>query len=242
MKLDILAFGAHPDDVELSCAGMLLAEKAHGKNTGIIDLTEGELGSRGSVETRYLESAKAAQILGLTVRENLQLKDGFFQSDIDTQMKVVRVIRKYRPEIVFCNAPEDRHPDHGRAAQLVADACFLSGLLKIVTTDEHGEQAHWRPKYVMHYIQDRFIEPDFLYDISPFFEAKMEAIKSYSTQFFNPSQEGPETYISKPEFLESINGRNKLLGKRIGVAYAEGFITKKIIGIQNLDAVIQHNT
>ena len=242
MKLDLLAFGVHPDDVELSCSGVLLVEKNNGKKTGIVDLTEGELGTRGTAETRYLEAADAARILGVDIRENLQLADGFFKNDEEHQRKVIQVIRKYKPEIVICNAPEDRHPDHGRSSSLVSDASFLSGLVKIETTDNGIGQEPWRPKYVLHYIQDRYLKPDFVVDISAVFEKKIEAIKAYKTQFYNPGIEGPETYISTPDFLDSVIYRYKMFGKMIGVKYAEGFISDKIIGIGNFDSLIKENT
>jgi bacillithiol biosynthesis deacetylase BshB1 len=235
MKLDILAFGAHPDDVELSCSGTLLIEKQLGKKVGIIDLTEGELGTRGSIETRRQESAEASVIMGIDVRENLGLPDGFFSNDKETLLKVIEVIRKYQPDIIICNATEDRHPDHGKAAGLVQDASFLSGLLK-VETKEHN--VPWRPKHVFNYIQDRYIDPQFIVDITPVFEKKMAAVKAYKTQFHNDEIEGPETYISRPGFLEFIVNRCKIFGKRIGVEYAEGFVTKKDIGIKSLDAMI----
>lgn len=242
MKLDLLAFGVHPDDVELSCSGVLLVEKSNGKKTGIVDLTEGELGTRGTAETRYLEAADAARILGVDIRENLQLADGFFKNDEDHQRKVIQVIRKYQPEIVICNAPEDRHPDHGRSARLVSDASFLSGLMKIETTDNGIIQDAWRPKYVLHYIQDRYLKPDFVVDISAVFEKKIEAIKAYKTQFHNPGIDGPQTYISTPDFLDSVIYRYKMFGKMIGVKYAEGFISEKTIGIRNFDSLIKENT
>ena len=242
MKLDLLAFGVHPDDVELSCSGVLLVEKNNGKKTGIVDLTEGELGTRGTAETRYLEAADAARILGVDIRENLQLADGFFKNDEEHQRKVIQVIRKYKPEIVICNAPEDRHPDHGRSSSLVSDASFLSGLVKIETTDNGIGQEPWRPKYVLHYIQDRYLKPDFVVDISAVFEKKIEAIKAYKTQFYNPGIDGPETYISTPDFLDSVIYRYKMFGKMIGVKYAEGFISDKTIGIRNFDSLIKENT
>lgn len=242
MKLDVLAFGVHPDDVELSCSGTLLVEKGNGKRTGIIDLTEGELGTRGSAEIRYREAADAAMILGVDIRENLQLADGFFKNDESHQLKVIRVIRKYKPEIVICNAPEDRHPDHGRSAELVSDASFLSGLSKIETIDNGLVQEPWRPAYVLHYIQDRYLKPDFVIDISAVFEKKLEAIKAYKTQFYNPELNEPETYISTPDFLESVIYRYKMFGKMIGVKFAEGFISDKTIGIRNFDALIKENT
>jgi len=176
------------------------------------------------------------------VRENLQLADGFFKNDEDHQRKVIQVIRKYKPEIVLCNAPEDRHPDHGRSAQLVSDASFLSGLVKIETKDNGITQEPWRPKYVLHYIQDRYLTPDFVVDISPVFEKKIEAIKAYKTQFHTPGMEGPQTYISTPDFLESVIYRYKMFGKMIGVKYAEGFISDKTIGISSFDALIKQNT
>ncbi len=242
MKLDVLAFAVHPDDVELSCSGTLMVEKNNGKKTGIIDLTEGELGTRGSVEKRYQEAADAAIILGVDVRENLQMADGFFQNDEIHQRKVIQAIRKYRPEIVLCNATEDRHPDHGKSAALVSDAAFLSGLIKIETSYNGINQDAWRPKYVLHYIQDRFIKPDFVLDITSVFERKLEAIKAYKTQFYNPDLNEPETYISTPDFLDSVIYRYKMFGKMIGVKYAEGYKTNKTIGIRNLDALIKENT
>ncbi len=242
MKLDVLAFGVHPDDVELSCAGVLLVEKKNGKKTGIIDLTEGELGTRGSAAIRKKEATDAAIILGVDIRENLGLADGFFQNNEASQRKVIEVIRKYRPEIIICNAPADRHPDHGRSARLVSDAAFLSGLSKIETTAEGKAQKEWRPKYVFHYIQDRYLKPDFIVDISDVFEKKLEAIKAYGTQFHNPEMDGPQTYISTPDFLDSVVYRYKMFGKMIGVKYAEGFISEKMIGISNFDALIKENT
>lgn len=242
MKLDVLAFGAHPDDVELSCAGLLMIEKLNGKRVGIIDLTQGELGTRGDANSRKKEADAASQIMGVDVRENLNLPDGFFQNDKEAQLKVIQVIRKFRPEVILCNAIEDRHPDHGKAAELVSDASFLSGLTKIQTYENDQLQASWRASYVLHYVQDRYIEPDFLIDISPVYEQKLQAIKAYETQFFNSNIDGPETYISTPEFLDNLINNNKLLGKRIGVKFAEGFLSKKTIGIRNLDAFIKNNT
>jgi bacillithiol biosynthesis deacetylase BshB1 len=243
MKLDILAFGVHPDDVELGCAGTLLASISQGKKVGIVDLTRGELGTRGTAETRNSESAAAAKVLGLSARENLDMADGFFEHNQQNVLKIVRVLRKYSPEIIICNAPEDRHPDHGRSAKLVSDAAFLAGLRKVETVDENGKQQEaWRPTYVFHYIQDRYLEPDFVFDITDFHEKKMEAIQCYATQFYNPELDEPNTYISSPEFLQSITGRDAILGKRIGVRYAEGFLTEKMLGIKSFDAFIQHST
>ena len=242
MKLDILAFGVHPDDVELSCAGVLLVEKKHGKKTGIIDLTAGELGTRGSGEIRKVEAAAAAKALGVDIRDNLEMADGFFQNDEAHQRKVITSIRTYQPEIVLCNAPQDRHPDHGRSSKLVADASFLSGLVKIQTENNGQAQQAWRPKYVFRYIQDRFLQPDFVVDITDVFEQKIEAIKAYRTQFHTEGIEGPQTYISTPDFLDSVLYRHKWFGKMIGVKYAEGFLTEKVIGFNNFDAIIKENT
>ncbi len=242
MKLDVLAIGVHPDDVELSCAGVLLVEKKNGKKTGIIDLTQGELGTRGTAETRRDEAEKAGTILGVDVRENLGLADGFFQNDRESQVKIIEAIRKYQPEIILCNAPEDRHPDHGRSAKLVSDATFLSGLVKIETKAGGLIQQPWRPKYVLHYIQDRFLKPNFVIDITDVFEKKLESIRAYATQFHNPGLDGPETYISTPDFLDSIIYRSKMLGKMIGVKYAEGFISEKMIGLKSLEVLIKENT
>jgi len=242
MKLDLLAFGVHPDDVELSCAGVLLLEKNNGKKTGIIDMTQGELGTRGTAETRKKEAAIASAILQVDIRENLKMADGFFSNDEAHQRKIIEVLRKYQPEIVLCNAPQDRHPDHGRSAKLVADACFLSGLMKIETKENGLIQTAWRPKYVFHYVQDRFLMPNFVVDITDVFEQKIESIKAYSTQFHQPGEEGPETYISTPDFLDSVIYRHKWFGKMIGVKYAEGFISEKMIGLSNFDSIIQQNT
>jgi len=242
MKLDILAFGVHPDDVELSCAGVLLVEKLNGKKTGIIDLTQGELGTRGTAETRKTEAAAAAKILGVEVRENLMMADGFFSNDETHQRKIITTLRTYQPEIILCNAPSDRHPDHGRSARLVNDAAFLSGLKKIETFQDGIAQEAWRPKYVFNYIQDRFLNPDFVIDISTVFEQKIEAIKAYGTQFYSTDSNEPQTYISTPDFLDSVVYRHKWFGKMIGVKYAEGFITQKMIGFNNFDAIIKHDT
>jgi N-acetylglucosamine malate deacetylase 1 len=241
-KLDVLAFGVHPDDVELGCSGTILACIAEGKKVGIIDLTRGELGTRGTAETRKTEAANAAKVLGVQIRENLGMADAFFQNDEKHQRVVIEVIRRYRPEIVLCNAPEDRHPDHGRSSKLVADASFLSGLRKIVTQNEGEEQEAWRPKYVFHYLQDRFLQPDFVVDISAYMDKKSESILAYTTQFHNPNLNEPQTYISSPEFLETIKARAMMLGKRIGVKFAEGYITEKMVGIKSFDAFIQHTT
>lgn len=239
MKLDILAFGVHPDDVELSCAGTLMMEMNHGKRAGIIDLTRGELGTRGTAETRKVEAEAAAKIIGIHVRENLGMRDGFFKNDEEHQLMVIQKIRQYQPEIVLCNALSDRHPDHGRSARLVSDSCFLSGLRKIETHLNGTLQQAWKPKYVFHFIQDRYAEPDFIYDITPVFERKMESVKAYGTQFNATNDEEPQTYISTPAYFDTIISRHKMFGKRIGVEYGEGFITEKRIGINNFDALIQ---
>jgi N-acetylglucosamine malate deacetylase 1 len=245
MKLDLLAIGVHPDDVELSCSGTVINEIKRGKKAGILDLTQGELGTRGTVETRYAEAAKAAEIMGVSVRENLKMRDGFFKNDEAHQLQLIQAIRKYQPEVVLANALHDRHPDHGRAGHLIATACFLSGLAKIETKDKDGEpQLKWRPKYILHYLQDWYHEPDILVDITDVFDQRMEAIVAYATQFYNPvdGDEGPQTYISTPDFLDSIIGRARMMGKRIGVKYAEGFISEKKIGIRSLDALLQVET
>lgn len=239
MKLDILAFGVHPDDVELSCGGTLLIEMVHGKKTGIIDLTRGELGTRGTAYTRKEEAAAAASILGVHVRENLEMRDGFFKNDEEHQLQVIQKLRQYKPEIVLCNAVEDRHPDHGRSSRLVSDSCFLSGLRKIETSLDGVQQEAWRPKYVFHYIQDRYLNPDFVIDVSSVFEKKLQAIRAYGTQFHNPELDEPQTYISTPGYLDSVIYRHKMFGKMIGVDYAEGFVTEKMIGIESFDAFIQ---
>ena len=242
MKADILAFGVHPDDVELGCSGTLIATVAQGKKVAVVDLTRGELGTRGTVEIRSVEAANAAKAMSLHARENLQMADGFFQSDESNVRKVITAIRKYQPEIVLCNAPDDRHPDHGRSSRLVADAAFLSGLRKIETSYNGEAQKEWRPSYVFHYIQDRYLKPDFLFDISDHFEQKIKAILCYTTQFNTTDTSEPETYISNPDFLDVIKARALMFGKRIGVKYAEGYLTTKMVGVKSFDAFIQKVT
>lgn len=245
MKLDILAIAVHPDDAELSCSGTLINEIKRGKKAGIIDLTQGELGTRGSVETRYKEAADAAMIMGVQVRENLKMRDGFFENNEANKLKIITAIRKYQPAIVLANALEDRHPDHGRAGKMIAESCFLAGLSKIETKDENGEiQARWRPYHVLHFIQDRYYEPDIVVDISDSFEQRMKAILAYNTQFHtgNFTTGEPQTYISTPGFLEAIIARAKLMGKKIGTEYGEGFISEKMLGIRSLDALVQVET
>lgn len=234
MKLDILAFGAHPDDVELSCSGTLLKHIQLGKKAGIVDLTEGELGTRGSREIRIKEAEHAAKILGVHARENLKMADGFFQNDKEHQLKVIQMIRKYRPEIVLANAIHDRHPDHGRASQLVSEACFLSGLRKIETSIEGKIQDVWRPKAVYHYIQFTEHRPSFLVDVSNCMETKMESIKAYQSQFYNPESGEPETILTSPEFLEHLYQKAAEHGRMIGVKYAEGYVAERYVGVGNL--------
>ncbi len=235
IKLDILAIGVHPDDVELSCSGTLLKQIAFGNSVGILDLTRGELGSRGSAEIRDEEARTAQLMMGAVVRENAGMKDGFFKHNEENLLKIIRVIRKYRPEIVLANALEDRHPDHGRAAKLTADACFLSGLLKIETTDESGDaQRPWRPAHLYHYMQDRSLNPDFVVDISPFAERKMELIKAYSSQFYNPELPGPQTPISDKNFLLSVQAKDRVFGRLLNVEFAEAFNAARAVGVKDL--------
>lgn len=234
MKLDILAIGVHPDDVELSASGTILKHIALGKTVGILDLTRGELGTRGNAELRAKEATHAAKILGLSIREQLSMADGFFENNEAHQKEIIRIIRKYQPEIVLCNAITDRHPDHGRAAKLTADACFYSGLVKVETKENGKIQAAWRPKAVYHYIQDYFIEPDFVIDITPFIGKKIESIMAYSSQFFDPNSKEPETPISTKNFLEYVKSKGSLFGRAINVDYAEGYTVSRYIGIENL--------
>ena len=234
MKLDILAFGAHPDDVELGCSGTIAKEISLGKKVGIIDLTQGELGTRGSVAIRNAESKKATQILGVAVRENLDMRDGFFINDEAHQLKIIEMIRKYQPEIVLCNAIQDRHIDHGKGSKLVSDACFLSGLRKIETTLNGESQQAWRPKVVYHYIQWENIQPDFVVDISGFIDVKMESILAYSSQFYDPNSKEPESPISSKNFLDSVKYRAQDLGRIIGVAHGEGFTVERYLAVNSL--------
>ena len=238
MKLDILAFGAHPDDVELGCGGTIAKEIALGKKVGIIDLTRGELGTRGSKEIRDEEAKAAAKILGVSVRENLNMRDGFFANDEWHQLEIIKMIRKYQPEIVLCNAIEDRHIDHGKGSKLVSEACFLSGLMKIETENNGEKQKSWRPKIVYHYIQWNNITPDFVVDITGYNDKKVEAILAYGSQFYNSNSEEPETHISSKNFLESLNYRAKDLGRLIGTDYAEGFTTERYLAVNSLADLI----
>jgi bacillithiol biosynthesis deacetylase BshB1 len=228
--------------VELGCGGTLLGAVAEGKKVGVIDLTKGELGTRGTVTQRLNEAQLASKILGLTVRENLGMADGFFANDHAHQMLIVETIRRFQPAIIFVNAPEDRHPDHGRASELLEHAAFLSGLTKVETAHNGVAQAAWRPTQVFHYIQSRSLTPSFVVDISAHMEKKMESILAHSSQFYDPNSKEPETFISGTAFLEFVKGRAKELGQQIGVQYAEGFITKKLLGIGSLDAIIQNKT
>ena len=234
MKLDILAFGAHPDDVELGCAGTILKEIALGKKVGIVDLTRGELGTRGSAAIRDKEANAAAKILGVIARENLEMRDGFFVNDEKHQLEIIKMIRKYQPEIVLCNAIDDRHIDHGKGSTLVSDACFLSGLMKIETELDGEQQAAWRPKIVYHYIQWKNIEPDFVVDITGFTEKKIESILAYGSQFYDPNSKEPESPISSKNFLESLNYRSRDLGRLAGVEHAEGFTVERYVAVSSL--------
>lgn len=238
MKTDILAIGAHPDDVELGCGGTLAKLISEGKKVTVVDLTQGELGTRGTNITRAEEAKNASEILGISMRENLKMKDGFLQNSEEYQMQIVKMIRKYQPEIVFANAIDDRHPDHAKAAKLVSDACFLSGLIKI-ETNLHGEnQKAWRPKHVFHYIQWKHITPDFVVDISGFMTQKIEACLAYKTQFYNPASKEPMTPIATKDFLESLTYRAQDLGRLSGVEFAEGFTTEKLLAFKNFDGIV----
>ena len=238
MKLDILAFGAHPDDVELGCAATIAKEISLGKKVGIVDLTRGELGTRGSAELRDKEAQEAATILGVSVRENLNFADGFFVNDKEHQLAVIKMIRKYQPTIVLCNAIEDRHIDHPKGSVLVSDACFLSGLMKIETEEDGKQQEQWRPKQVYHYIQWKNLAPDFVVDVTGFMDLKTNAILAYSSQFFDPKSKEPETPITSKNFIESVRYRAKDLGRLIGVDSAEGFTTERYVAVENLSKLI----
>jgi bacillithiol biosynthesis deacetylase BshB1 len=234
MKVDILAIGVHPDDVELSCSGTILKHIELGYSVGILDLTKGELGTRGNAETRLMEAKKAAEILGVSFRANSEFSDGFFINDETHQRELIKFIRKYKPEIVLANAISDRHPDHGRAAALISESCFYSGLSKIETYFENEKQEAWRPKAVYHYVQDRFIKPDFVVDVSEHVDTKMKAIEAFASQFYNPNSTEPETPISSKEFYALILNRMATLGRDINCAYAEGFTVERTTGVNNL--------
>ncbi|WP_426475224.1 bacillithiol biosynthesis deacetylase BshB1 [Chryseobacterium balustinum] len=238
MKTDILAFGAHPDDVELGCGGTIAKLISEGKTIVIVDLTKGELGTRGTDQTRKEEATEAAKILGVAARENLGLKDGFLVNSEEYQMEIVKMIRKYRPEIVLANAIDDRHPDHAKAAKLVSDACFLAGLRKIETVLNGEVQEVWRPKQVFHYIQWKHIQPEFVIDISEHLDKKLEACMAFKTQFYDPTSKEPETPITSKDFYESLTYRAQDLGRLSGVAYAEGFTSEKLIALKNFDGIV----
>ncbi|MFD0762038.1 bacillithiol biosynthesis deacetylase BshB1 [Lutibacter aestuarii] len=235
MKLDILAIGAHPDDVELGCGGTIAKEISLGKKVGILDLTRGELGTRGSAEIRDTEASNAAKILGVSIRENLGFADGFFSNDKKHQLAIIEIIRKYQPEIVLCNAIDDRHIDHSKGSKLVSDACFLSGLVKIETQLNGKMQPAWRPKQVYHYIQWKNIEPDFVVDITGFIDAKIEAVKAYSSQFYNPNSKEPSSPISSKNFIDSVTYRAQDLGRLVGTEFAEGFNSERYVAVKSLE-------
>ncbi|MBL4708459.1 MAG: bacillithiol biosynthesis deacetylase BshB1 [Flavobacteriales bacterium] len=234
MKLDILAIGAHPDDIELSCAGTILKEIAAGKKVGVLDLTHGELGTRGSGELRLIEAAASAKILGLSCRENVDFADGFFKNDEEHIKGIVRILRKYRPEVILSNAPTDRHPDHGRGSKLTSDACFYSGLRRIETEMNGETQEAWRPKVIYNYIQDRFLKPDFVVDVTPFVPKKMESIKAFKSQFFNPESNEPESPLTMKNFFDYVSGRMVDMGRYIGADYAEGFLVERPAGVESI--------
>lgn len=238
MKLDILAFAAHPDDVELAASGTVMAHIALGKKVGIIDLTRGELGTRGSAELRDKEAAVSSVILGIDVRENLRMRDGFFKNDEEHQLKVISMIRKYQPEIIIANSEMDRHIDHGRGASLVHDSCFLSGLRKIETSHDGVSQEPWRPKAIYHYIQDYHTTPDLIFDITPFWERKMESIKAFSSQFYDPKSNEPESPISSKNFMDFLESRAREFGRVINVKYAEAFTVKRTMGSRDLTQLL----
>ena len=238
-KLDFLAFGAHPDDVELGCGATIAKLVSQGKKVGIVDLTRGELGTRGSAEIRTKETNEASKILGITIRENMDFKDGFFRNDEEHQLKIIQVIRKYQPDFVFCNAPDDRHIDHPKGSQLIVEASFLSGLTKINTDDSSGNaQKQWRPKNIYHYIQWKNLDPDFIFDVSGFHNTKMDAVKCYSSQFYDPKSKEPETPISTKNFLNFVQSRANDFGRIIGVEHGEGFISNRKLGFSSFDELI----
>lgn len=234
MKLDILVLAAHPDDAEISCGGTIAKHIASGKKVGVVDLTRGELGTRGTAEIRDQEAAASSKVLGLSIRENLGLRDGFFQNSEEDQLKVVAAIRKYQPEIVLTNAIHDRHPDHGRASELVYQSTFLSGLIKVETKLDGKVQSPWRPKAVYHFIQSLYIQPDFVVDVSEFWEKKIEALRAFKSQFYDPNSNEPETFISNPGFMKLIDSRGQELGYTIGAKYGEGFTVRRHVGVKDL--------
>jgi bacillithiol biosynthesis deacetylase BshB1 len=233
-KLDVLVFAAHPDDAELGCSGTIAALVAQGKKVGVVDFTQGEMGTRGTPEIRLQESAKAAKILQLSARENVGFKDVFFKNDETHQLKLVEMIRKYQPEIVIANAISDRHPDHGKGSSLASQACFMSGLRKIETSIEGINQSPWRPKVVYHYIQNNFINPDFVVDITPYWQTKIDSIMAFRSQFYDPTSKEPTSFISDPDFIPFIEARAREFGHKIMVKYGEGFTVERIPGVTDL--------
>lgn len=234
LKLDILVLSSHPDDAELGCGGTIIKHVLAGKKVGIADLTAGELGTRGTAESRAVEASEAARIMGVATRVNVGLPDGFFRNTKEAQLEVVKVIRRFQPEIVLANAVSDRHPDHGRGAKLAFDSCFLAGLKKVETMDAGVAQTPWRPRVLYHYIQSEFIIPDFVVDISSNWDRKMEAIRAFKSQFYDPSSKEPETYISKPGFLKMLEARAVEMGHAVGFQYGEGFTKSRWIGVDSL--------
>lgn len=235
MKLDILVMAAHPDDAEMSCAGTMAIAIEKGRKVGIVDFTRGELGTRGTPEIRAAEAKAASEILSISVRENLDFRDGFFKNDEEHQMKLIKTIRRYQPDIVLANAVEDRHPDHGKGAAIAVDACFLSGLRMIRTFEDDGtEQPAWRPKFLYHYIQDRYIKPDLVVDITKYWDLKEASIRAYKSQFYNPNSDEPESYLTSPEFLAFLKARSQEMGHSIGARYGEGFTKTKMLGVKDL--------
>ena len=239
MTVDVLAIAAHPDDIEMTCAGTVLSLVAQGKTVAGVDLTRGELGTRGTPEIRLRESAEGAKQMGLAARENMGFRDAFFRNDEEHQLALIPIIRQYRPKIVLTNAPDDRHPDHGRAAELVIQACFYAGLRQIKTVGKDGQpqEAH-RPNFIYHFIQDRSLTPDFVVDVSPYWNQKLEAIKAYQSQFFNPDSPEPQSYISGEPFMKFLEARTREHGHRIGVEFGEGFISKRMLGVTDLFALV----
>lgn len=238
MKVDFLAFGAHPDDVEMSCGGTIIKLISEGKKVAVVDLTEGELGTRGTAQTRFEEAREATRLMGISARENLMMTDGFLENSREYQMRIVKMIRKYRPEVVFSNAVSDRHPDHAKASKLVSDACFISGLKKIETQLDGEAQEYWRPKHIFNYIQWRDLKPDFVIDITGFLDQKIKACMAYKTQFYDPDSTEPMTPIATKDFLESLTYRAQNLGRQSGVDYAEGFTAEKMIAMKNFEGIV----
>jgi bacillithiol biosynthesis deacetylase BshB1 len=233
MKLDVLVFGAHPDDAEIGCGGTIAKLVSQGKKVGIIDMTRGELGSRGSADLRDVEAQNAGRILGVDIRENLRFRDGFFIQDEKHQLDIIQKIRKYQPDVVLANAPSDRHPDHGRASKLVRDAAFLSGLRKIETTDAGQSQKEWRPPRLFFYIQDHSLQPDFVIDISSWMDIKVKALEAFSSQFYNPDSDEPLTYIATKDFWDFLDARARNMGHIVGVTHGEGFISETPLKIKS---------